>query len=109
MARSRTKPKWVKEIALKKVKQLISLAEKEEKPELRKRYAELAKKTAMKYNVKLPKEYRKRICPNCGEFLVPGENLKIRTSSKTKEVLYICQKCGETQKMGYSREKKAKT
>lgn len=110
MVRSRAKPGWVRALAKKRAEKLLLLAEEEHEkhPSRSKRYAELAKKTAEKYNVRLPKAKRKRICPKCGAFLVPGKNLKVRTTPKTREALYICQECGHAQKMGYSREKRQK-
>jgi len=105
--RSRAKPGWVKALAQKNMEKLLSLAEGERSnnPARSRRYATLAKQTAEKYGVKLPRAYKKRICPECGTILVPGKSLKVRTSAKTRQTLYICQECGHIQKMGYSREK----
>ncbi|MCD4740718.1 ribonuclease P [archaeon] len=102
MRKSRAKPKWVKSLAQKQTDKLLSLAKEEidKNPERSKRYSQLAKKTATKYNLKINK---KTICPNCGILLIPGKNLKVRTN-KQKQIIYICQACGQTQKTGYSRE-----
>ena len=106
-SKARAKPGWVKALAHKRIEKLLSLAV-EEHPRNKarsNRYAQLAKQTATKYEIKLPHAYKKRICPQCGAFLVPGRTLKVRTTAKTRETLYICNECGHTQKMGYSREK----
>ena len=108
--RSRVKPRWVRELASRRVKELLALAEKEyeEHPERSNRYARLARETAKKYNIRLPPNYKKRICKKCGAFLVPGRNLKVKVSSSKKTVIYICQECGHEQRYGYQREKKKK-
>ena len=107
MSRQRGKPEWVKEEASKKVKKLLNLTEKT--PTKRKEYVSLAKKTAKKYRVKIPKHYKKRICKKCGAFLIPGANLKVRTISKPHHsVVYTCGECGHRSKMPYRKEKKQK-
>ena len=105
--KARAKPGWVKALAQKNIDKLLSLAEEEhgKNPARSRRYATLAKQTAEKYEIRLPRAYRKKICPSCGSLLVPGKNLKVRTSAKTRETLHICQECGHAQKTGYSREK----
>lgn len=106
MARkSRLKPRWVRELALKRIKKLLELAEREEKQARKNRYADLARKTAQKYKVRLPKAYKRRICRKCGALLIPGKTLTVRVSSRTKTVIYVCKKCGNVRRYGYSREK----
>ncbi len=75
-----------------------------ESPELAKRYVFIARKIAMKCNIKLSSEQKRQICKKCGEFLVPGENCKVRTNSKTKCIEYSCDKCGKVNRYGYSKK-----
>src|SRR2546426_3256868 len=42
------------------------------------RYASLAAKIGMRYNVRLPREYKRRYCRKFHPFLVPGKNCRLR-------------------------------
>jgi len=106
--KSRLKPRWVRELALKRAKELLKLAENEEKQTRKDRYADLARKTAQKYKVRLPDVYRRRICRKCGALLIPGKTLTVRVSSRTRTVIYVCRRCGNIRRYGYSREKRQK-
>lgn len=94
----------IRDIAKKRIRKLIQLAEQHhaQNPERSKRYVELAKKVSKKYNQTIPKRYKKRICNNCGSFLVPGENMKVRITSKPKRtIVYTCLECGHKEKQKY--------
>ena len=56
------KPAWQKAIARKRNKRLFELAEEEfgKKNENTKRYIQLARKIAMRYNVRIPKDLKKK-------------------------------------------------
>ncbi len=73
---------------------------------LEKRYVELIRKLAMRYNLKLPKTLRRRICKSCGAFLRPGKNAVVRLDSKRKMVIIKCLECGKIYRYPYGREKK---
>ncbi|MFH1105676.1 MAG: ribonuclease P protein component 4 [Candidatus Aenigmatarchaeota archaeon] len=96
----RIKPEWQKKTASERVKILFALAEKSarDKPQMTKRYVELARKIAMRYNVRIPKEYKRRICKNCRMPLIPGFNCTIR--SRSKKTVITC-KCGNIMRFPY--------
>jgi len=60
----------------------------------------------MKFNLKLPPEYRRKYCHKCHSYLVPGKNVKVRTNSQTQCVEYTCGGCGSVNRFGYGKEKK---
>jgi ribonuclease P protein subunit RPR2 len=103
----RTKPAWQVKIAKERIDILFREAATlfSTDPKLSNRYVFLARKLAMKYNIKLLSEYRRKYCHKCYTYLVPGENVKVRTNSKTQTVDYTCD-CGHINRFGYSKEKK---
>lgn len=68
------------------------------------RYVFLARKIAMKLNVKIPKGYKMRYCHKCYRYFSRG-NFTVRTNAKTKAVEYRCKNCGHANRYGYAREK----
>jgi ribonuclease P protein subunit RPR2 len=72
------------------------------------RYLFLARKLAMKYNLRLSREQRRKFCHKCYTWLQPGKNLEVRINSKLKAVEYICKSCGHINRYPYIKEKKAK-
>jgi ribonuclease P protein subunit RPR2 len=101
--RRSSKPKWVKELALKRIVRLLELAEENLKkhPERSHRYVELTKKLSSKYNVTIPREQKRKICKKCDAFLVPGFNLSIRADRDSKAMVYTCLECGHKKKYVY--------
>ncbi len=73
-------------------------------PEYANRYVFLARKIAMKLNVKIPKEYKMLFCHKCYKYFSAG-NFTVRTNAKTKAVEYKCRNCGYANRYGYAREK----
>ena len=65
------------------------------------RYVFLARKTAMKYNLKLDPEQKKKFCHSCYAYVVPGKNLSVRINPDYQTVEHICQKCGKVTRYGY--------
>jgi len=104
--RSRRKPSEQVEIANERVGILFALAEKEfaEHPELSKRYVEIARDIAKKFNIHIPQHLRRKFCKKCGSYLVPGKNLTVRMISKEKAVLRICGECGTEKKLPYRKK-----
>ncbi len=84
-----------KKIAKKRVEILFSLARKRiDEGELNyaRKYIQLAKRIAMKAQIKIPKELKQNFCKNCYLLLIPGKTCKVR---KTKNKLTkICLNCG---------------
>ncbi len=101
------RPDWVRKLAKGFMMRLLELAETTYRRdrELGKRYAELAVRTSRKYNVRIPKEYKRRICKKCNAFLIPGFNARVRISTSTRTVVWICEECGNVKRYGYAKEK----
>jgi ribonuclease P protein subunit RPR2 len=74
---------------------------KEGRESLADRYIELAQKIGMKYQVTLDSELKRRICQECGSYLKPGINCKVRINSKNSTINYHCSECGEVNRHGY--------
>lgn len=99
MAKAIMKP-VVRKIALERIYRLFELAERNFKkhPERSKRYIELARKIAMRCNVRIPFELKQKFCKNCNAFLKAGVNAKIRVSKHIIKV--TCLECNYTRKIG---------
>jgi len=70
------------------------------------RYAGLAAKIGMRYNVHLPRQYKRRYCRKCHAFLVPGKNCRIRVARG--KVTMTCGVCGDVRRFPYVRERAAR-
>jgi len=83
----------LKDLALKRVKDLFSEAEIifPKNKELANRYIQIARKTAMKVNLKLPKNLKRKFCKHCYSYLVPGKTSRIRIH-KSRVTIY-CLTC----------------
>jgi ribonuclease P protein subunit RPR2 len=67
-----------------------------EKPDLIQRYVSTACKIAMGARIRLPAEYKRRVCKGCGILLVPGKNSRVRIKqNREPHVTVTCLKCGE--------------
>jgi ribonuclease P protein subunit RPR2 len=97
------KPVWQQKIARERIQILFTLAEKEfrKHPERARRYVELARKIGLRYNVRLPKELKRKFCKNCYSLLIPGISSKIKLDSKKKAVSIICLKCNRIYRYPY--------
>lgn len=62
-------------------------------PSLANRYVTLARKMAMKYRIKMPREYKRLYCKHCYKFFQPGKTLTTRIKNKT--LIYHCKNCGK--------------
>ncbi len=102
------KPLWQRKLAIESIRQLINEAKKSAERgeyELSRRYVFLAKKTGMKYNVRIPRDLKRKICKNCLVFLIPGKNAKVRILSKKKRVVIRCLLCNSVRRFPYAKEK----
>ena len=84
-----------KEIARERIKILFEQADLrfKENADLSDRYVFLARKIAMKYKVKIPRELKRRFCKHCFKFLVPGVNSRVRnTNGKMVIYCFSCKK-----------------
>ncbi len=107
-ARGRKKPGWQQEIAEERIRILVSLAGKEfgRHPERSGRYVELARKIGMRYNVKIDKQIKRRICNKCNRYLLPGKSCTVRSNSSNKAMEVKCLGCGHVARYPYSKEKR---
>jgi len=62
-----------------------------ENPSLANKYVKLARKNAMKVNLRIPKNLKRKFCKHCYSYLVPGKNLRIRLHKN--KVIYYCFNC----------------
>ncbi|MFH1978226.1 MAG: ribonuclease P protein component 4 [Candidatus Aenigmatarchaeota archaeon] len=100
----------VKPISKERIIKLFELAEKEygKSPKRADRYVALARKIAMRYNIRIQPIYKKRFCKKCYSYLVSGDNCTIRTNSVQKAVIITCKKCGFISRHPYRKELKRK-
>lgn len=63
------------------------------------RYVNLARKVAMKYRLKLPKELKRSFCKNCYKYLVPSVNCRIRLYKK--RLIIYCLNCRNYTRIPY--------
>ncbi|GEM_PF-248323 len=84
--------KLEREIALSRIEKLIEMAEKMkfEDYELSKRCVTIARKIAMKYRVRIPKELR-NFCKKC---LYPYRHDRMRVRVRKNRVVITCLNCG---------------
>jgi ribonuclease P protein subunit RPR2 len=80
--RSRRKPEYQIKIAKERIEILFKEAEKmvKEDPKLANRYVKLARKIGMRYNVRLGKDLKRKVCKYCKGFLYPGVTCQTRVS-----------------------------
>jgi len=84
--------------ALQRVHALYRLAKEKvrEEPELAQRYAEVARKIAMRTRLRLPTEYRRMVCRQCKGFIYPGVNCRVRVQKRREPHMVItCLVCGK--------------
>ena len=85
-----------KQIALEQVQTLFRLAKRiiHKDPRLAQRYIEIARKTAMRARIRIPREYKQMICKHCKRFIFPGVNCRVRIQPKRNPHLVVtCLSC----------------
>ena len=76
-------------------------------PELAQRYVELARKMSMRYKVKIPVEFRRRICRHCKRFIIPSSTCRIRIQQKREpHVVITCFQCGKQSRIPLGKKAK---
>jgi len=90
-----------KRLALEEVSDILNKAKEafEKKPDLAHKYAKKARRTALKYKLKLPLNLKRRICKNCHSYLVPGKNLRVRTNKG--HIVFYCLNCKKFMRIRY--------
>lgn len=99
-----TKPGWQKQTAKERIEILLKEAENvfDENPERAHEYVKKARTIGMRYRIRLPKEFRRRICRNCYHYLKPGVNCTVRLSQKRQsKKIVTCKDCGEVMRYPY--------
>ena len=69
------------------------------------RYVDLARRIGMRYNVRVPPEFKRRFCKDCLSYLLPGVNARVRLGRG--RVVVTCTGCGAIQRLPYREEQKA--
>ena len=67
-----------------------------------KRYTYLAKKISEKIGLPIPKEHKKWICKNCGEYLIPGRNCLVRINKGMRRI--TCSDCRAIKRLKLTRK-----
>ncbi len=102
MPRSRRNPNAIiKKIARSRMLYLFQKANEifPSRKELANRYSYLARRYAQRAKIKIPVEWKKRICHYCKMFLYPGSNCRYRLHShkgKGSHVSLTCFECKNT-------------
>ena len=94
--RSRQKPEYQVRIAGERIRILFHEAEKMVKKDqkLARRYVQLARKIGMRYNVRIPRELRRKFCRSCHSYLQEGLTSKTRVKNGTVNIK--CFTCNKT-------------
>jgi len=85
-------------IAMERVHILFRLAKEvvSKEPQLAQRYADIARRIAMRTRLRLPVEYRRLICRHCKSFIYPGVNCRVRIKQRREpHVVITCLNCGK--------------
>lgn len=60
-------------------------------PKLANKYVKLARKNAMKINLRIPRGLKRKFCKHCYFYLVPGKNSRVRVHKS--RIIYYCFNC----------------
>ncbi len=92
------KPAWQKRLANERIKRLFELAEEDfRKPENSRKYVKLARKIAMRYNIRIAMELRRKFCKKCSSYLKHGVNASLRTGKGI--IITKCLVCGNVRRV----------
>lgn len=84
------------DIAKVRIRTLLMLAEREllqnQNPTRARRYVTLARKIGMRYNVRMEKYYRNKICRSCNSYLITGIASHVRCQGR--KIITYCIHCG---------------
>ena len=90
-----------KSVARERMDKLFTMAgEKMQKDaSLAKRYTTLARSISKKYNVPIPRKFRRMFCKRCGNIFIPSKTCSIRT--KEGHIVYRCFSCKNISRFVY--------
>ncbi len=103
------RPRWMIDIARERIKILFDEAKKAARRgeyDFANRYVELARRISMRYNVRIPKDLKRKYCKYCYGYLVPGVNCIVRANSKQKVMEIKCLNCGKVMRFPYGNKKR---
>lgn len=89
-----------RDLALDRIRRLFAMAS-DGPAERRTRYVRLARRIAMRYQVSLPSDLRRRVCRACDGLLVPGSTSRVRVAQG--RVTVTCLSCGSIKRYPYAR------
>ena len=83
----------LQKVAFDRVKQLFEQADEVfiKDSKLADRYVKLARKLAMRVNLRMPRGSKRKYCKHCYSYLRPGVNCRVRTQKHN--VVYTCLVC----------------
>lgn len=82
-----------RDLAVGRIRRLFRLAEEAQRSgQPSTRYVRLARRIAMRYQVSLPREIRRRVCRGCDGLLTPGRSARHRVAQGRISV--TCLACG---------------
>lgn len=98
-----------RDLALERIRRLFAMAEQASpaRPALGDRYVRLARRIAMRYQVPLPRELRRRYCRGCDRLLVPGRTARVRVAHG--RVTVTCLRCATVKRYPYEPRRQAVT
>ncbi|MGM5485210.1 MAG: ribonuclease P protein component 4 [Nanobdellota archaeon] len=88
-----------KSIALKRIRKLMSYALERGNDKLGKRYVELSRTLARKYNLSFPKDLKRFFCNSCGAVMIPARSCRVRF--RKHNVVYTCLECRNMMRYRY--------
>ncbi len=99
------KAEKVKEQAKIEIRRFFDLARSEftTNPTRAHRYMDVAHSLALRTKSRFPSDMKRQFCKKCHHFLVPGNNLLVRT--KEGHMIFTCRDCGHVMRFGYLKEK----
>ena len=72
---------------------------------LAQRYIDIVRKLSMKYRVRIPIEYKMRICRHCKSYLWPGVNCRVRIRKDNNlKITVTCFECNRQMRLIYPKK-----
>ena len=87
--------------ARKNIEHFFSLLDKRFRPEMDSVYIKEILKLSEAFNIRLSRESKLKVCKKCFSYM-DANSREIRFDSKNKMKEYICKKCGNVKRFGYS-------
>jgi len=70
------------------------------------RYGGLARRLGMRYQAPVPGPLKRRVCPGCDAYLLPGRTARVRVDGGKTSI--TCAACGRIQRVPFRREQRAR-